>query len=96
MDQLEAARKVIKNVLARYRYVTALTVRVSPLLARSKKKKGIRMGGSKGGFFCFVYRAHAGTILFEVQSILNYQLFSKLRHVALRFPVKTAVVFKKN
>jgi ribosomal protein L16/L10AE len=76
--------------------VTALQVRGTPLLARSKKKKGIRMGGSKGGFFCFVYRAHAGTILFEVHSILNYQVVLKLRRVALKFPVKTAVVFKRD
>lgn len=95
VDQLEAARKSIKAVVKRCRFVTPVNLRVTPLLSRSKKKKGIRMGGSKGGFFNFVYRARAGVILVEIRSVLNYQLFCKLRQIAFKFPVKTALVFKK-
>jgi len=96
VDQIEAARKAIKQVLRKFRFTVPLIIRVVPLLSRSKKKKGIRMGGSKGGFYCFVYRARYGTILFEIQGIANYQIFEKLRRVAQKFPIRTAIIFKKN
>jgi len=94
-DQLEAARKAIKYSVNKFRFVDPIFIRVVPLLSRSKKKKGLRMGGAKGGFYRFVYRARRGTILFEVKNVLRYQIFQKLRRVMVKFPVKLALVVLK-
>lgn len=95
-DQIEAARKAIKYSVSRFRFVDPIFIRVIPLLSRSKKKKGLRMGGAKGGFYRFVYRARRGMILFEVKNLLRYQAHQKLRRVMVKFPVKLALVVLKN
>lgn len=91
-EQIEAARKSIKFALKKSRRNHLFFIRVSPLLAQSKKKSGIRMGGSKGGFHSFIYRARRGMLLFELKNIIGYQVLRKLNRLRKKLPIKTVCV----
>lgn len=96
-NQLEASRKLLKRFVGkRTKKNFPLFFKVVPLIAQSKKKKGMRMGGSKGGFYRFVYRARMGTVFFEVHGLQNYQILQKLKRAVSRFPVKSALLIKND
>lgn len=62
------------------------------MYARSKKKKGIRMGGSKGAFFNFIYRAKIGTILFEIKGISGFYILKILKTISKLLSLKVIII----
>lgn len=93
LNQLEACRKSIKNFIQKTKKLTTVLVRAQLSVSRSKKKKGLRMGASKGDFSHFVYRAKKGSILLEITGVLDPHIIKKLENTSYRLPVQTAVVW---
>ena len=91
-EQLEAARKSIQRLTKRYKKIDSVIVRVNPLISRSKKKKGLRMGASKGGFYRFVYRARPGMLLFELHHLFNYQILRRLKYILAKLPIQVNII----
>lgn len=91
-NQLEACRKSIKNHIGKTKKLVTVIVRSQISVSRSKKKRGLRMGASKGGFSHFVYRAKKGAILFEINGIFAPHILKKLQNTSSRLPVQTALV----
>jgi ribosomal protein L16/L10AE len=61
--------------------------------SRSRKKKGIRMGGSRGAFFNFIYRVKVGTILFEIKGYPCFYFLKYLKNVSRLLSIKVAIVY---
>ena len=90
--QIEAAR----ICLARYtKRQGKIWIRVFPHLSKSKKPLEVRMGAGKGAPDQWVAVVKNGTILFEMDGIMEEQAREALRLAAQKLPIKCKVVTRK-
>ena len=90
--QIEAAR----ICLARYtKRQGKIWIRVFPHLSKSKKPLEVRMGAGKGAPDQWVAVVKNGTILFEMDGILEEQAREALRLAAQKLPIKCKIVTRK-
>ena len=90
--QIEAAR----ICLARYtKRQGKIWIRIFPHLSKSKKPLEVRMGAGKGAPDQWVAVVKNGTILFEMDGILEEQAREALRLAAQKLPIKCKVVTRK-
>ena len=90
--QIEAAR----ICLARYtKRQGKIWIRIFPHLSKSKKPLEVRMGAGKGAPDQWVAVVKDGTILFEMDGILEEQAREALRLAAQKLPIKCKVVTRK-
>ena len=91
--QIEAAR----ICLARYtKRQGKIWIRVFPHLSKSKKPLEVRMGAGKGAPDQWVAVVKNGTILFEMDGILEEQAREALRLAAHKLPIPTKFIMKGN
>jgi len=88
LAQLESSRKAIQKMVKRHRHLKFVKICFFPTISRSRKKKGIRMGASKGPFSCFVYRARPGSLLFEIRGLSRYQIRRRLAYILAKLPIQ--------
>ena len=90
--QIEAAR----ICLARYtKRQGKIWIRIFPHLSMSKKPLEVRMGAGKGAPDHWVAVVKDGTILFEMDGILEEQAREALRLAAQKLPIKCKIVTRK-
>ena len=90
--QIEAAR----ICLARYtKRQGKIWIRIFPHLSMSKKPLEVRMGAGKGAPDQWVAVVKDGTILFEMDGILEEQAREALRLAAQKLPIKCKIVTRK-
>ena len=90
--QIEAAR----ICLARYtKRQGKIWIRIFPHLSMSKKPLEVRMGAGKGAPDQWVAVVKNGTILFEMDGILEEQAREALRLAAQKLPIKCKIVTRK-
>lgn len=90
--QIEAAR----ICLARYtKRQGKIWIRIFPHLSMSKKPLEVRMGAGKGAPDHWVAVVKNGTILFEMDGILEEQAREALRLAAQKLPIKCKIVTRK-
>ena len=90
--QIEAAR----ICLARYtKRQGKIWIRIFPHLSMSKKPLEVRMGAGKGAPDHWVAVVKDGTILFEMDGILEDQAREALRLAAQKLPIKCKIVSRK-
>ena len=90
--QIEAAR----ICLARYtKRQGKIWIRIFPHLSKSKKPLEVRMGAGKGAPDQWVAVVKDGTILFEMDGILEEQAREALRLAAQKLPIKCKIVTRK-
>lgn len=90
--QIEAAR----ICLARYtKRQGKIWIRVFPHLSKSKKPLEVRMGAGKGAPDQWVAVVKNGTILFEMDGIMEEQAREALRLAAQKLPIKCKIVSRK-
>ena len=90
--QIEAAR----ICLARYtKRQGKIWIRIFPQLSKSKKPLEVRMGAGKGAPDQWVAVVKNGTILFEMDGILEEQAREALRLAAQKLPIKCKIVTRK-
>lgn len=95
LAQLEAARKAIQKMVRRHKRLKFVKICVSSTISRSRKKKGIRMGASKGPFYGFVYRARPGNLLFEIRGLNFYQLRRRLAYILAKLPIQVDLMITR-
>ena len=90
--QIEAAR----ITLARYtKRAGKIWIRIFPHLSKTKKPLEVRMGSGKGSPDQWVAVVKNGTILFEMDGILEEQAREALRLAAQKLPIKCKIVTRK-
>ena len=90
--QIEAAR----ICLARYtKRQGKIWIRIFPHLSMSKKPLEVRMGAGKGAPDHWVAVVKDGTILFEMDGIMEEQAREALRLAAQKLPIKCKIVTRK-
>ena len=90
--QIEAAR----ICLARYtKRQGKIWIRVFPHLSKSKKPLEVRMGAGKGAPDQWVAVVKNGTILFEMDGIMEEQAREALRLASQKLPIKCKVITRK-
>ncbi len=90
--QIEAAR----ICLARYtKRQGKIWIRIFPHLSKSKKPLEVRMGAGKGAPDQWVAVVKNGTILFEMDGILEEQAREALRLASQKLPIKCKIVTRK-
>ena len=90
--QIEAAR----ICLARYtKRQGKIWIRIFPHLSKSKKPLEVRMGAGKGAPDQWVAVVKNGTILFEMDGIVEEQAREALRLAAQKLPIKCKIVTRK-
>lgn len=91
-NQIDTVRKYLKKVIFDKKNTLILS-RIRAHYSRSRKKKGIRMGGSRGAFFNFIYRVRVGTILFEIKGYPFFYFLKYLKNVSRLLSIKVAIVY---
>ena len=90
--QIEAAR----ICLARYtKRQGKIWIRIFPHMSMSKKPLEVRMGAGKGAPDQWVAVVKNGTILFEMDGILEEQAREALRLASQKLPIKCKIVTRK-
>lgn len=90
--QIEAAR----ICLARYtKRQGKIWIRIFPHLSKSKKPLEVRMGAGKGAPDQWVAVVKNGTILFEMDGIMEEQAREALRLASQKLPIKCKVITRK-
>ncbi len=90
--QIEAAR----ICLARYtKRQGKIWIRIFPHLSMSKKPLEVRMGAGKGAPDHWVAVVKNGTILFEMDGIMEEQAREALRLASQKLPIKCKIVTRK-
>ena len=90
--QIEAAR----ICLARYtKRQGKIWIRIFPHLSKSKKPLEVRMGAGKGAPDQWVAVVKNGTILFEMDGIMEEQAREALRLASQKLPIKCKIVSRK-
>jgi ribosomal protein L16/L10AE len=94
-NQINAAVKVLKRYsrkITRKPQNLSIFIRGHLFLARSKKKKGMRMGGSKGPFNRLVFMGRAGSTLLEVREIFFIFPLAVLRLASKKFSARVEII----
>src|SRR4051794_4782622 len=91
-NQLQAAarylRKFSRKIVRKPNSISCFA-RGHIFLARSKKKKGMRMGASKGPFNKLVFVGHAGSIILETRELFCSFPLTVLKVAAKKFSART-------
>ncbi len=94
-NQLQAAarylRKFSRKIIRKPNSLSSF-IRGHVFLARSKKKKGMRMGASKGPFNKLVFVGHAGSIILETRELFCSFPLTVLKIAAKKFSARTEIV----
>ncbi len=88
-NQIEAARKVLTRSTAK---TGKLWIRIFPDRPITAKPAEVGMGSGKGDPKHYVFEAHPGRILFELDGVVDASARAALRQAGMKLPVKTRVV----
>ncbi len=88
-NQIEAARRVISRTLGK---TGKIWVRIFPDKPVTKKAAEVPMGKGKGDPEYFMFEAHPGRILFEVDGVSEAVAREALRKASAKLPLTAKVV----
>lgn len=91
-NQIEAARRVISRTLGK---TGKVWIRIFPDKPMTKKAAEVGMGKGKGDPDHFVFEAHPGRILFEVDGVSEKVAREAFRKATAKLPVKGKFVTRE-
>lgn len=91
-NQIEAARRVISRTLGK---TGKIWVRIFPDKPVTKKAAEVPMGKGKGDLDHYMFEAHPGRILFEVDGVSEAVAREALRKASAKLPLTAKVVSRE-
>ena len=91
LKQIESAKLTIIKITKNKSKIWLKSMNFFPVYSKSV---GSRMGKGYGKFSHFIFRVHAGNILFEICGSNKKQLIKSLLACKFKLPVKTKICFK--